>query len=159
MTTNSSPPIHVFRFHVRFSRDGLAPGDTGEVPMCSGAFSECSGLDASMQPREIRGGGANYGAAQRIGPVSFSTVILKRGMTSSKDLWAWFQLVSAQAYSMRLSVELEMQDASGTPVVTWRLARALPTKFKAADLNARGTDVGIEELHLVHEGLFMVGAS
>ncbi|MDB6151401.1 MAG: phage tail protein, partial [Chthoniobacter sp.] len=34
-----------------------------------------------------------------------------------------------------------------------RLFRALPLKFKCGDLSARATDVGIEELHLAHEGL------
>ena len=38
-------------------------------------------------------------------------------------------------------------------MLTWVLERALPVKFKAADLNAKGTEVGIEELHLAHEGL------
>ena len=38
-------------------------------------------------------------------------------------------------------------------VMGWTLRRAMPVKFKAADLNARGTDVGVEELHIVHEGL------
>jgi hypothetical protein len=32
-------------------------------------------------------------------------------------------------------------------------------KFKAADLNARGTEVGIEELHLAHEGLTLIAPS
>ncbi|MGI9217790.1 MAG: phage tail protein [Hydrogenophaga sp.] len=44
------------------------------------------------------------------------------------------------------------------PVLRWRLERAMPVKFKAADFNARSADVGIEEIHLVHEGLFMEGA-
>ena len=38
----------------------------------------------------------------------------------------------------------------------WALRRALPVKFKAADLDARGTEIGIEELHLAHEGLVLV---
>jgi hypothetical protein len=29
-------------------------------------------------------------------------------------------------------------------------------KFKAADLNAKNTEVGIEELHLAHEGLTLL---
>jgi hypothetical protein len=33
----------------------------------------------------------------------------------------------------------------------------MPVKFKAADLNAKGTDIGIEELHLAHEGLRLYG--
>ena len=29
----------------------------------------------------------------------------------------------------------------------------MPVKFRAGDLNAKGNDIAIEELHLVHEGL------
>lgn len=156
LSENRLAPLHVFRFHIRFHRDGLGSGGgRDEVPLCSGAFAECTGLEATMEPKVIKAGGKNYGAAQRAGPVSFATVVLKRGMTSTRDLWQWFQLVAGRAYAVRLSAEIEMQDASGAPAVTWRLARALPVKFKAADLNARGTEVGVEELHLAHEGLFL----
>ena len=47
-------------------------------------------------------------------------------------------------------------DLDGTAVRAWQLQRAMPVKFKFADLNARGAEVGIEELHLSHEGLFAV---
>ncbi len=40
------------------------------------------------------------------------------------------------------------------PIMAWQLAHAMPVKFKFADLNAKGTEVGIEELHFVHEGPF-----
>lgn len=153
MSENLLSPLHVFRFHVRFEqRDG------GRVPLCSGAFSECTGLEASMEPKVIKPGGANYGAVQRVGPVGFATVVLKRGMTSTRDLWHWFQLVAGGGYAYRLDAEIEMRDGADGPVVTWALARALPVKFKAADLNARGNEIGIEELHLAHEGLSLVRA-
>lgn len=106
-----------------------------------------------MEPKVIKVGGRNYGPRQLMGRVSFATVVLKRGMTSTRDLWNWFQLVGGGAYSYRLTVDIEMRNARGEPVLTWSLERALPVKFKAADLNARGTEVGIEELHLAHEGL------
>jgi len=35
----------------------------------------------------------------------------------------------------------------------WRLRNAMPVKFRAGDFNAKGNDVAVEELHLVHEGL------
>ena len=41
-------------------------------------------------------------------------------------------------------------------ILTWGLDRAMPVKFKAADLNAKGAEIGIEELHLVHEGLRLI---
>ena len=81
------------------------------------------------------------------------TVVLKRGMTSTRDLWNWFQLLAGGSYSYRLDARITLQSHSGQPVLTWVLDRALPVKFKAADFNGKGTDVGIEELHLAHEGL------
>jgi phage tail-like protein len=153
---NQLAPLHVFRFHVSFTRATL-PGaqakPTSDVPLCSGAFAECSGLEATMEPKVIRAGGANYGSAQRAGPVTFATVVLKRGMTTTRDLWNWFQMVAGGSYSYRLDVRITMQSPSGQPVLTWVLDRALPVKFKAADLNGKGSDIGIEELHLAHEGL------
>lgn len=155
---NLLAPLHVFRFHVVFKSEPLGGSrSTSETALCSGAFAECTGLEATMEPKVIKEGGRNYGAAQRNGPVTFATVILKRGMTTTRDLWEWFQLVAGGAYSVRMSAEIQMRDTTGKTVLTWGLKRALPVKFKAADLNARGTEVGIEELHLAHEGLQLLG--
>ena len=49
-----------------------------------------------------------------------------------------------------------MERAAGVTVLTWGLKRALPVKFKAADLNGRGSEVGVEELHLAHEGFHLM---
>lgn len=149
---NLLQPLHVFRFHVSFSSS--ESGDA--VDVCSGAFAECTGLEATMEPKVIKAGGANYGAAQRPGPVTFATVVLKRGMTTTRDAFKWFQLVAGGAYAYRLSAEIEVQDANGDAVMTWGLDNCLPVKFKTADLNARGNDIGVEELHLAHEGLRLV---
>ena len=148
--TDLLSPLHVFRFLVRFSRSG---GEGGQEDVCGGAFAECSGLESSMEPKLIRAGGLNYGAVQRAGPVSFATVVLKRGMTRTPDLFRWYQLVAGGHYAWRLSAELVVLNTAGEPALTWGLDNCLPVKFKAADLNARGTDIGIEELHLAHEGL------
>jgi len=157
---NRLAPLQVFNFHVTFRRDALlGPPDGSEVTLCSGAFAECTGLEATVEPKVIKAGGNNYGPLQRMGRVSFATVVLKRGMTTTRDLWNWFQHVCGGFYAYRLSVEIEMRDSSSEPVLIWALARALPVKFKAADLNARGTEIGIEELHLVHEGLTLIDPS
>lgn len=142
-------PLHVFRYHISIR-------DEGDREICRGAFSECTGLEATMEPKAIKAGGANYGATQRAGQVSFATVVLKRGMSATHDLFDWFQKVAGGAYGVRRSAQIQVQNAAGEPVITWSLARCLPVKFKAADLNAKGTDIGIEELHLAHEGLYLV---
>ncbi|HUR55914.1 MAG TPA: phage tail protein [Gemmataceae bacterium] len=151
---NALYPLHVFQFHVSFAEHPIGGGDAGaSVELCSGAFAECTGLEATMEPKVIKAGGRNYGAAQRAGPVTFATVVLKRGMTKTRHLWRWFELVAGGKYAYRLTAVVQMRDIADKPVVNWKLAHALPVKFKAADLNARGTEVGVEELHLAHEGL------
>jgi phage tail-like protein len=89
-------------------------------------------------------------------------VVLKRGVTTVNDLWSWFDVVTCGAnYGYRLRGEIEVlgnpapgQAAAGpVTVMTWRLSNALPVKFKGPDLSATASQVAIEELHLVHEGL------
>ena len=106
-----------------------------------------------MEAKVIKQGGDNYGAPQRAGTVAFATVVLKRGMTTNRNLWQWFNAVATGGYSYRLTVVINVFDLKGDAVLAWQLERAMPIKFKAADLNAKATEVGIEELHLVHEGL------
>lgn len=164
------PPLFTFRFHVAFKRDvidgkggGVAGPDEG---ICEGAFAEVTGLEATLEPKVIKEGGVNYGAHQRAGPVTFGTVVLKRGTTSARDLWKWWELFagagdpgqasSAQsgAYAHRLTARVTLKGLDDQPRMRWRLERAMPVKFKAADFNARATEVAIEELHLAHEGLY-----
>lgn len=162
-------PWHPCRFHVDFVREpigGPGGGTAAEAEdVCEGAFSEVTGLEASMEPKTIREGGSNYGVHQRAGQVSFATVVLKRGMTATRDLWKWWAVfaggnsagggnASGGAYAHRLTVRITLQDIEGSDVLRWRLERAMPVKFKVADFNARAGEVAIEELHLAHEGLY-----
>lgn len=150
-------PLHVFRFRVDFRSDPLSNDGSHEViDVCSGAFAECTGLEATMEPKIIKEGGRNYGTAIRAGVTTFAAVILKRGISTNKNLWQIFNAVSTGFFAPRLQVTIHLFDVDGTEVRAWRLDRALPVKFKFADLNARGAEVGIEELHLVHEGLWSV---
>ena len=143
-------PLHVFRFRVDFvdTNGGKA------VALCSGLFSEVTGLEATMEPKTIKEGGCNYGPRQRAGQVTFGTVILKRGITPARHLWQWFELVNKQGkVASRMNVTVVLLDGAGKPVLKWLLNSAMPVKFKAPDLNATASEVGVEELHLVHEGL------
>jgi phage tail-like protein len=110
-----------------------------------------------MEPKTIQVGGRNAGAVQRAGKVTYGTVVLKRGISQGGKLVRWFARVAGGDYGYRCTVRVRLKapQDNGEPrtVLTWRLERAMPVKFKAADFNARASDVGIEELHLVHEGL------
>jgi len=162
-----SDPLSAFRFRIDFYKAAVdaaqRPPDqarpSGErVPLCGGSFSECSGLEATMEPKVIRAGGNNYGDHQRAGYVSFATVVLKRGITASRSLWLWFDFIARGQTAPRLTAELvhllpgDDPDTGGGALI-WEMRNALPVKFKAATYNATAADVGVEELHFVHEGL------
>jgi phage tail-like protein len=157
MSTATLVPMHVFRFMVEFRADSLSGGgNSDQVNVCNGAFSECTGLEATMEPKVIKEGGRNYGAAQRAGLTTFATVVLKRGISNNKNLWSIYNTVATGKYAPRLQVTINVFDVDGRAAHAWQLQRAMPVKFKFADLNAKGAEVGIEELHLAHEGLFAV---
>lgn len=128
----------------------------------TGGFSEVSGLEATMEPKVIKEGGRNYGPVQRAGLVSFATVVLKRGVVESRHLWAWWSLFAGAdgavnggyAPENRADVTISFI-RDGKAVLGWELKNAMPVKFRAGDLNARGTEVAVEEIHLVHEGFNM----
>jgi phage tail-like protein len=154
MTTR---PFVAFRFQVSLTGSNL-PAGLGPAPLCGGAFSEVTGLEATMTPRTIREGGRNFGQIQRPGPTSFGTLSLKRGVTSQQDLWTWFNLVTNQeGFGRALNGKIDIY--SGTSVAfTWTLTNVLPVKFKAPDLSATATQVAIEELQLAFEDLQLVTA-
>jgi phage tail-like protein len=149
-------PLFTFRFDVAFFETRLADPGFSAVPFATGGFAECSGLEASMEPKLIKEGGNNDVPIQRAGPVSYATVILKRGLTSNRDLWRWFENTARGHYAQRMDCLITLNTAAGVPTLSWKLATAMPVKFKAADFNARANEVAVEELHLVHQGLFLI---
>jgi len=157
MASGTLIPLHVFRFQVDFFTDSLSDDNSHEqFQVCSGAFAECTGLEATMEPKVIKEGGRNYGVAQRAGGTTFATVILKRGVSSNQNLYQIFNSFSTGFFAPRMQVAINLFDIDGSAVFAWQLDRAMPIKYKFADLNSRNSEVGIEELHLVHEGLWSV---
>lgn len=144
-----------FRFKVElYDREGGAL-------LCQGAFSEVSGLEATMTPKSLKEGGRNWGEVQLAGPTTFAPVVLKRGITEVKDLWSWFDLCTRQAqHALRLIGTIRVfhpEDFDqNQALLTWHLTNALPTRFKGPDLSSTASQVAIEELQLVHEGLVLL---
>jgi len=148
--TDTIDPVHPFSFDVKFE----AAAGAGDVSKFSGAFSEVSGLEATMEPVAVTEGGRNWGQPQLAGRTTFSTVILRRGMTTTRHLWQWFAHVNqGGAVKHRLKVTITLRDLAGRGILKWQLDGCLPVKLKLADLNATSQEVGIEELHFVHEGI------
>jgi len=151
---DAKAPLPVFNFRVTFREASFAaPGGADTVPLADGAFAEVSGLEASIEAKTIREGGLNTGQHQRVGGVSHGTVVLRRGMARAHQLVRWFEIFTGGQYGARLDVDIELLGPDGATQLICELQRAMPVRYKAADFNARNSEVGIEELHLVHEGM------
>ena len=52
MASGPPIPLHVFRFQVDFFTDSLTDdGSHEQFQVCSGAFAECTGLEATMEAK------------------------------------------------------------------------------------------------------------
>jgi phage tail-like protein len=83
-------------------------------------------------------------------------VTLKRGVIGSLNLYKWLDDIrnGNQGAMRTVVIQLQNEDHSGV-VQTWKLLRARITKHTSGPLNAKGTDVAMEELVLAYERLEM----
>ena len=68
-----SYPFTAFNFAVEINVHGVSN------KVCSAAFSECDGLEMSMEVKTIREGGNNGEQLRLTGPASYGMLSLKRG--------------------------------------------------------------------------------
>jgi phage tail-like protein len=145
------PPFTAFRFEVVLNLDTPLPGVTN--PVCNAAFAECDGLEMTMEPKAVREGGNNQEQIHLIGPISYSQLTLKRGMTTNLQLWSWFAAAGQTGRRSTAQGQVTLWDAAGQPQVTFLLADCLPVKLRGPSLNAKDGQITIEEMQLVYSRL------
>lgn len=129
---------------------------TGSTAGPQAGFAECSGLSAEVVLFEYRNGNDKENHVRKIpGLTKTSDVTLKRGLIGATDLFDWLKQVSRGDVSVRdVQIQLQNEDHSA-PVLTWTLRRARIIKHTSGPLNAKGTDVAIEEIVLSYDRLDM----
>jgi len=130
------------------------------------AFTEVTGIDASVDVIEFRQGNAHSLAPVKLpGLVHHSNVTFKMGFTNSNPLMGWIEdCVSEQRPALtrhNISIELidSNTDTAKTPISAstggkiWTLKEAWVTKYTAPDLDAKGNDVAIISMEVAYETL------
>ena len=115
-------------------------------------FSECSGLDMSMDIEEYKEGGNNSTVLLFPTRSKPSHLKLKRGMTFAGDLWQWHYNFSL-GIGKRKDGMVILQDEQHNPSVVWSFTRGLPVKWTGPSFNAGQSQVAFEEIEIAHEGL------
>src|SRR5260370_22453343 len=118
-----------------------------------GGFSECSGLEMSLDVEEYREGGRNSEVLQFPTRVRWSKITLKKGMGACTALWVWHYGFVAGQGKRRDGLILLMNDLH-LPSHIWNSRRGLPTHYSGPSLNASQPSAAIESLASVHKSIY-----
>ncbi|MEE9591593.1 MAG: phage tail protein [Thermodesulfobacteriota bacterium] len=142
-TGSRSDPFSAFRFSISLI-DSSSQQD--------GTFSECTGLEATMEVHEYKEGGVNDRVHKFPTRAEFSNITLKKGMRLTDELWKWhYEFV--QGIGKRKDGKITLKSENGEPVKVWYFKRGLPLKWTGPDLNATQNALALEALEISHEGL------
>jgi phage tail-like protein len=130
---------------------------TGNSDGPEAGFQEVSGIGMEVTVSEYRNGNARENSVMKITGMNKSTdVTLKRGVIGSLNLYKWLDDIRNGNQNAMRTVVVQLQNEDHTGVVqTWKLLRARIIKHTSGPLNAKGTDVAMEELVLAYERLEM----
>ena len=129
----------------------LGAGNT-EGPQA--AFQECNiGIEVTVP--EYRSRNKKGDSVRKITGLNKSTdITLKRGVIGSMDLFNWLNDIrnGKQAATRDITIQLQRKEHRAV-VQTWKVIRARIIKIVSGPMNAKGTDVAMEELTLAYERL------
>lgn len=119
-------------------------------------FAKVSGLAREHQTATYRHG-LSFIEGEQIAKYyidKYVSVTLEQGtVIGSASLHQWLEAKSTCA------MEVSLCDQSGTPVIAWRIAKALPVKLSAPTFDARASEVAIDSLEIKAAGISIVHLS
>jgi phage tail-like protein len=128
---------------------------TGQTDGPEAGFQECGPITMSVDVIEYRNGNEKENNPRKLtGLQKVSDVTLKRGIIGSLNLYQWLdQIRNGDTAALRtVVIHLQNEDHTAT-VMSWKLLRARIVKHTSGPLNAKGTDVAMEEMTLAYERL------
>lgn len=125
---------------------------SGVLGMALGGFSECSGLESTLETMEYLEGGVNDRVHRFPTRNSYTNIVLKRGVGLGEDLWLWHQEF-VEGKGKRRDGLIILQNEMKIPIKIWTFARGLPVKWTGPSFNAIASEISIEALEIAHEKL------
>jgi phage tail-like protein len=142
MASGREDPLLGFHF-------GLDLGGT-----IAGYFTECSGIGSEhevIEHKVINEKGQEV-VMKIAGRLKWENIVLKRGITSSMDIWDWRKTVEdGDLEGARRNGSIVMYDQKLNPVAQWDFERAWPVKVSGPQPKADSNEIGLEEVTIAHE--------
>lgn len=146
----NSYPLPVYNYRVEIGSDTVG-------------FSEVSGLSISYETTTYKESPVESGMPgprTMIMPAQSSapTITLKKGVVpgnSIATLFNWINSIQTNQIEKK-DIYVRLCDEAGTPVISWHVANAFPTKLDAPAFDANSNDAAIESVELMADAIFIV---
>lgn len=137
-TSSPQDPFRGFRFRFQVKSIIVA------------AFSEVTIPDITVETVDYREGTDDTCRRALSGLTTYGRVTLRKGLTSSLELYNWHQQVvqKGASASSRQHASIMLLDADGTNAATWTLYGAWPTRYETSGLSAASSEIMIETMEL-----------
>ena len=148
-------PLGAFNFYITLIDSSNLAGTilTAVLGYAVAGFSECSGLEATVEVQDYREGGVNGYVHKFATRATYSNLVLKHGVIYLyDDLWNW-HYSWVQGAGTRKDGLIVLLNESRQPAKIWKFKRGIPMKWVGPSLNAAQSTVAVESLDIAHEGL------
>ena len=115
------------------------------------SFTQVDGLESITDVIAYRDG-ADITLRKMPGRTHYSNIVLKRGVTSSDELWQWRKTVTDGRLE-RKNGSIVILNESREAVVRYNFFEGWPCRWKSSALDAASGSTLIEELEIAIEGL------
>lgn len=142
-TDARNDPYRGFNFTANFGDD------------TSAGFTEITGLTVEGDAADYREGLDKANSVRKLmGLRKFANIQLKRGYTKNNRFWQWYANV-LQGVPDRRDGVITLMDESRRPVLRWVVKAAWINKIETSAFKANASEVMLETVELVHEGVVM----
>jgi phage tail-like protein len=158
--TRVSDPLPAYNFYVSLidsPSTAISNAMAVMTKVLAGGFTECSGLEGTLEIEEYSEGGQNEYVHKFPTRMTYSNIVLKRGISLSEDLWNWYYAYVIGQGKRRDGI-IVLANELQVPIKMWKFKGGLPLKWTGPTLNASQSEVAIESIEIAHQGLETISA-
>jgi phage tail-like protein len=123
----------------------------------SGLFTNVGGIGSETEviTQKVQNAGTGEDMIQQIpGRLTWTPITMKRGVTSSMDIWEWRQqVVEGKIDEARTNCSIIAYNQANEEIARWNLENAWPSKVVGPDMDSGSTTYMMEDVTIVHEGV------
>lgn len=116
-------------------------------------FQEISGLTYETEVFPYREGGLNTHEHKLMGQAKFTNLVIKNGMTNSRDLWSWRMDALNNRAAARKDGSVVLVGSDGADIQRWSFTRGWPCKWEGPQLNSNQNAAAFEKIEIAYDRL------